>query len=93
VPCLSRATDVEQYDPASEFALGGDEDGWVATHQNPAADRKPGQPEEEIPSMEDEAAGTAAGANTGAAADEEDIPDMGDLDLDEPADEVGSYGD
>jgi hypothetical protein len=26
------------YDPQSEFALGGDEDGWTATHRDPAAD-------------------------------------------------------
>jgi len=93
VPCLSRATDLEQYDPASEFALGGDEDGWVATHKNPAADRQPGQPDDEIPSIEDEVAGAAAGGKTSAAAataatDDEDIPDMGDLDLEEPADEA-----
>lgn len=39
VPCLKRATELEGYNPNSEFDVGGGEgeDAWVATHSNPAA--------------------------------------------------------
>ncbi len=40
VPCLKRATELEGYNPNSEFAVGGGEEGeegWVATHSDPAA--------------------------------------------------------
>ena len=75
VPCLSRASDLEAYDPSSEFALAGDEDGWTATHRDPAADGGGGDGggggEEAIPSIEEdeeeEAAAAAAGEASGGS--------------------------
>lgn len=69
VPCLSRAADLERYDPQSEFALGGDEDGWTATHRDPQADAAAeggtkGRAEDNIPSLDDEEEETA-GAGAG----------------------------
>lgn len=39
VPCLSRATELERYDPGTEFSLAGEEEGWVATHSDPVTDK------------------------------------------------------
>jgi hypothetical protein len=72
VPCLSRATDIEKYDPKSEFALGGDEEGWVATHKDPdsatagSAAAAAAAQEEDIPDLdaEDPPAVTAAAAGS-----------------------------
>eukprot|EP00967_Tisochrysis_lutea_P123128 scaffold204460_cov17-Tisochrysis_lutea.AAC.1 len=36
VPCLRRAADMEAGALQSEYTLGGEEDGWVATHRDPA---------------------------------------------------------
>lgn len=72
---------MENYNPNSEFALNGDEDGWVATHSDPAANSKTS--EEEIPSIDDH---VAHGPGAGAGKDD-DIPDISELDLAD--DEVG----
>lgn len=75
VPCLSRASDIEKYDPKSEFALGGDDEGWVATHQDPAAagTAAAGAAADDIPDLDDTPAAAttstaAAGSSSGAAA-------------------------
>jgi hypothetical protein len=61
VPCLSRASEIERYDPKSEFALAGEEDGWVATHQDPTADTATAAgAADDMPDL-DEAAGTLLG--------------------------------
>lgn len=100
MPCLSRASDIEKYDPKSEFALGGDDEGWVATHQDPAsaAAAAATAAADDIPDLDDTLAaaaaaagssGQAAGASSSpAAADEDDLPDIEDLELVEPEDEV-----
>jgi hypothetical protein len=68
--------ELEKYDPASEFALGGDEEGWVATHQDPAgkaagaaAKAAAGGGEDDIPTLEEDpptqpAAAAAAGGSS-----------------------------
>ena len=66
VPCLKRAAAVES-SANEEFALHGDEEGWVATHTDP--DAAP-QPTAEIPSIDEDQA-------------EEDIPDIGALELED----------
>lgn len=98
VPCLSRASDIEKYDPRSEFALGGDDEGWVATHQDPAsaAATAASAAADDIPDLDDTpsaaagSSGQAAGASSSpaAAADEDDLPDIEDLELVEPEDEA-----
>jgi hypothetical protein len=67
VPCLRRAAEVESSN--AEFALGGDEEGWVATHRSPgekgtggqqgggAAGAKPRESDDGIPSIDE--AGTS----------------------------------
>lgn len=103
VPCLSRASDIEKYDPKSEFALGGDDEGWVATHQDPAsaAATAATAAADDIPDLDDTptAAGSSGAAAApssssggqapAAAAEEDDLPDIEDLELVEPEDEVG----
>jgi hypothetical protein len=133
LPCLSRASDIERYDPRSEFALAGDEEGWVATHQDPAGDAAAARgADADLPDLDDAAPGgsssggaatqqqqqqqqqgaaqqgaagssSAAGqqrsgsggagaggaaAAAGGGADEDDLPDISDLELVEPEDEV-----
>lgn len=66
VPCLKRAAAVES-SANDEFALQGDEEGWVATHTDP--DAAPAVAAE-IPSIDDDNA-------------DEEIPDIGALDLEE----------
>lgn len=75
---MRRAAELEAYDPESEFTLGGDEEGWTATHNDPAGDSAAAAAEV-VPDMD------AAGDN------EEDIPDMGDLELAADDDEVGRH--
>ncbi|GLI63457.1 hypothetical protein VaNZ11_006429 [Volvox africanus] len=102
VPCLRRAADIEGgYNPNSEFAIQG-EDGWVATHADPTPGGSGGKGEEYIPSIDDEDGGAATagaataagvGANGGKVKEGEkdkdgDIPDIGDLELDEEDDEA-----
>ncbi len=81
VPSMRRAKDLEQYDPNSEFALGGEEDGWTATHNDPVAEAAAAP--EFIPDMEEASAG-----GKGKAEDDDDIPDIGDLELEAEQDEV-----
>jgi hypothetical protein len=101
VPCLSRASDLEKYDPKSEFALGGDEEGWVATHQDPgsaaagSSSAAAASQEDDMPDLDAEetpaAAAGSAGRQGGAAAaavDDDDVPDISELELVEPDDEV-----
>lgn len=89
VPCLKRASEVEAYNLNSEFALGGDDEGWVATHNDPnaAPARKGG--DEAIPSI-DEAAGGAANT-AGAAGMDDDIPDISEMELGGADDEVRQH--
>jgi hypothetical protein len=100
VPCLSRASDLEKYDSKSEFALGGDEEGWVATHKDPGSaaagsSAAAAAQEDDIPDLDAEenpaaAAGSAGGQGGAAAAavDDDDVPDISELELVEPDDEV-----
>ena len=69
MPCLRRATDVENYNPEDEFALDGDEAGWVATHADPSLPSKAAA--ENIPSIDDD--------DKNAGVDDDDIPDMNEL--------------
>mmetsp|Transcript_8738 Transcript_8738/g.18622 ORF Transcript_8738/g.18622 Transcript_8738/m.18622 type:complete len:301 (-) Transcript_8738:342-1244(-) len=69
VPCLKRATDVETCN--TEFALNGEEEGWVATHRDPA-NAQAGT--EDIPSIDE---------HDNKKDEEDEIPDIGDLELKE----------
>lgn len=82
---MRRATDIDNYDPNSEFVLGGDEEGWVATHNDPAVARPSGQDNDDIPNMDEPSA--SGGAQGGD--DDDDIPDIGALEMEEEDDEVG----
>ncbi|KIY98970.1 Autophagy-related protein 3 [Monoraphidium neglectum] len=86
VPCLSRAADLERYDPQSEFALAGDEDGWTATHRDPGTDAAAagggGGDDEGIPSLDEDAEAAAPAAAAGGG-DDDGIPDIEDLDLED----------
>ncbi len=85
VPCLSRASDLERYDPKTEFALDGDDDGWTATHKDPTSDKRAGEQQDaDLPSI-DGPSGTAGGTGDAAGSDD-DIPDISELEL---QDEVG----
>ncbi|WIA09304.1 hypothetical protein OEZ85_008711 [Tetradesmus obliquus] len=104
VPCLSRASDIEKYDPKSEFVLGGDDEGWVATHKDPGSaaggsaaaaaaqeDDIPDLDADEPPAAAVAAAGSASqqgAAAAAAAADDDDVPDISELELVEPDDEA-----
>lgn len=102
VPCLSRATDLERYDPRSEFALGGDDEGWVATHQDPAAAASTAAAgHDDMPDLDEAPTAAAAGSSGGegsggpaapaaAGGVEDDVPDIDDLEIVEPEDEVQS---
>jgi hypothetical protein len=81
VPCTRRASELENYDPNSEFSVGEDGDDWVATHTDPNAGR---DRIEQIPSIDD------AGPSRGDMGDEL-IPDMSELEIKEEDDEVGQY--
>mmetsp|Transcript_30646 Transcript_30646/g.78256 ORF Transcript_30646/g.78256 Transcript_30646/m.78256 type:complete len:314 (-) Transcript_30646:268-1209(-) len=86
VPCVKRASEVESYNPNSEFALGGDEEGWVATHNDPnAAPARKAAGDDAIPSIDD-AAGSAPSA--AAAGGDDDIPDISELELGGAQDEA-----
>eukprot|EP00878_Enallax_costatus_P003154 GHUV01003354.1.p1 GENE.GHUV01003354.1~~GHUV01003354.1.p1 ORF type:complete len:301 (+),score=98.44 GHUV01003354.1:117-1019(+) len=86
VPCLSRASDIEKYDPKSEFALAGDEDGWVATHQDPNGDTAAAAAAaEDILDLDDP---DPAASNRGVRGDDDDVPDISELELVEPDDEA-----
>lgn len=93
VPCLSRAADLQQYDPQSEFAMGGDDDGWTATHRDPQGDAgaaAAGLGEEEVPTLEEEEEGGQQAAAAAVAEDDDDIPDIDDLDLEDDEAAVSS---
>eukprot|EP00879_Flechtneria_rotunda_P009568 GHRR01010014.1.p1 GENE.GHRR01010014.1~~GHRR01010014.1.p1 ORF type:complete len:240 (+),score=76.98 GHRR01010014.1:205-924(+) len=95
VPCLSRASDIEKYDSRSEFALGGDEEGWVATHQDPrtqSTSAAAGTAADDIPDL-DAAEPAAAGARGSHQRDvpsnnDDELPDISELELQEPDDEA-----
>lgn len=84
VPCLSRASEVEKYDPKSEFVLSGDDDGWVATHQDPKGDTTAAA-EEDIPDLDDP---DPSASHQGVRADDDEVPDISELELVETDDEV-----
>lgn len=89
VPCLSRASDLERYDPKNEFALAGDEEGWVATHQDPQGDvAAAAAAEEDILDLDDP---HPAASNQGVRAEDDDVPDISELELVEPDDEVSIH--
>eukprot|EP00879_Flechtneria_rotunda_P031607 GHRR01034544.1.p1 GENE.GHRR01034544.1~~GHRR01034544.1.p1 ORF type:complete len:266 (+),score=46.70 GHRR01034544.1:434-1231(+) len=98
VPCLSRASDIEKYDSRSEFALGGDEEGWVATHQDPrtqSTSAAAGTAADDIPDL-DAAEPAAAGARGSHQRDvpsnnDDELPDISELELQEPDDEVSMH--
>ncbi|KAJ9510187.1 hypothetical protein QJQ45_015660, partial [Haematococcus lacustris] len=85
VPCLRRAADAEACN--AEFALGGAEEGWVATHKDPAAaDSTQAAADSAIPSIDDsEVPGRIPGPAPVAAAAaprvDDDIPDISELEL------------
>ncbi|GFH15703.1 autophagy-related protein 3, partial [Haematococcus lacustris] len=85
VPCLRRAADAEACN--AEFALGGTEEGWVATHKDPAAaDSTQAAADSAIPSIDDsEVPGRIPGPAPVAAAAaprvDDDIPDISELEL------------
>lgn len=83
VPCMKRATELESYNENSEFALTGDEEGWVATHRDPAH-----QVEDDVPDVLSLEAGSGVGEARREEVDDEDIPDMADLELAELEDEA-----
>lgn len=89
VPCFSRASDIERYDPKSEFALGGDDEGWVATHQDPSAGSAAaaGAGEEDILDLDDDDPEPSA-SHQGTRAEDDEVPDISELELVEPEDEV-----
>uniref|UniRef100_A0A7R9UZA6 Autophagy-related protein 3 n=1 Tax=Chlamydomonas euryale TaxID=1486919 RepID=A0A7R9UZA6_9CHLO len=78
VPCTKRAKELEQYDPSSEFTLGGDEEGWTATHSDPNHPQA-GAAADDIPDMDD---------GGDKKEDEDDIPDIGELELHADDDEA-----
>lgn len=80
MPCVKRAKELENYDPNSEFSLGGDEEGWTATHNDPALPT-PGGAHEDIPDID--------GADAEKNDDDDSIPDIGELELEADDDEVG----
>ncbi|KAF8073057.1 PXM16 [Scenedesmus sp. PABB004] len=86
VPCLSRAAELERYDPGSEFALAGDDDGWVATHQDPQADAAAAGAREELPDL-DERDDAPSASHAGTRGDDE-VPDISELELADPDDEA-----
>ncbi|MEW5317645.1 MAG: hypothetical protein WDW38_008927 [Sanguina aurantia] len=87
VPCMRRATDIDNYDPNSEFVLEGDEEGWVATHNDPAVARPAGtDKDDDIPEMDGPEA--SAAVKQGGIDDDDDIPDIGSLEMEEEEDEV-----
>ena len=91
VPCMRRAEEFESYDPQSEYALAGDEEGWVATHSDPANRAEV----EDIPNMGGPEGGTSAagrGPTPAAADDDDDIPDINELELQAEEDEVRVVG-
>lgn len=88
MPCLSRASDIEKYDPKSEFALAGDEEGWVATHQDPKGDTAAAAAcEADILDLDD---AEPSASHQGVRADDDEVPDISELELVEPDDEVGA---
>eukprot|EP00955_Chlamydomonas_euryale_P052763 355265-Chlamydomonas_euryale.AAC.19 len=70
--------ELEQYDPSSEFTLGGDEEGWTATHSDPNHPQA-GAAADDIPDMDD---------GGDKKEDEDDIPDIGELELHADDDEA-----
>ncbi|GAX77733.1 hypothetical protein CEUSTIGMA_g5176.t1 [Chlamydomonas eustigma] len=78
VPCTRRASELETYDPNSEFSISGYGDEWVATHSDPHAshDRT-----EHIPSIDD------TGPSQGGKGDDA-IPDLSELEIQEEDDEA-----
>mmetsp|Transcript_2151 Transcript_2151/g.3487 ORF Transcript_2151/g.3487 Transcript_2151/m.3487 type:complete len:308 (+) Transcript_2151:85-1008(+) len=90
VPCLSRATEFEQYNPNSEYALGGDEEGWVATHKAPV------QAGAAAATPDTEGASSSQGPSTSGATSpqpspanaDDDIPDISELELGAANDEA-----
>ncbi|PNW86945.1 hypothetical protein CHLRE_02g102350v5 [Chlamydomonas reinhardtii] len=91
VPCLKRATELEGYNPNSEFDVGGGEgeDAWVATHSNPAA-ASGSAGKGEVPSIDGAGAGGSGGAGAAGGNKDDDIPDITDLELNEADDEAAA---
>ena len=90
VPCLKRAKELESYDPNSEYTLDGEggEEGWVATHRDPQVPGPTGT--EDIPCIDAEGpAAAGSGTKEGQGLEEDDIPDMAELELQAEQDEVG----
>lgn len=76
VPCLKRATELESSAAHGEVALQGEEEGWVATHNEPGGDPA-SSAAADIPNMDD---APDLGADE---LDEGDIPDIEELDLED----------
>lgn len=70
---------METYNPDSEFALKGDDAGWTATHSDPAASSSRAEAED-IPCLEDH--------DEPPAKDDDEIPDINELNLGDKDDEV-----
>lgn len=98
VPCFKRATEMERGADAGELALGGDEEGWVATHSGDASGGAAGGSGSQLaPAVDDTpdiddvgetSGGAGGGAGTAGGDDDSDVPDIEELDLED--DEVGA---
>jgi hypothetical protein len=73
---------MEQAAANAEFALAGEEEGWVATHQDPSSTA--------AGSSAGGQASAAGGAGAAAPGGDDDIPDLNELELNAAADEVGT---
>jgi len=81
VPCLARAKDIENKAPSNnqEVSFEGDEDAWVATH-NEGDDLKESIDDEDIPEISEGIAYVSVSAAGGGDSDSDsDIPDMEDF--------------
>ena len=84
-PCLRRAEEVEGYDEAAEQIVEADAegDGWVSTGQA----SHPSTAEASIPDLDDNP-NQAGVSGDAAGADDDDIPDIDDLAIEDEDDEV-----
>jgi hypothetical protein len=82
---MKRASELEQYNPASsEQALGGDEEGWVATHTSQQGAHAAGAAASAAPGQ----GASPTAARPSKAGDDDDIPDISELELAAADDEV-----
>lgn len=92
VPCLRRAADLERatyaaggagggaapLDPRREYALSGEDEGWTATHRDPAGGKAAAS---EAAAAAASAAAPGPPAAKAPAKDDDGVPDLADLDI------------